>query len=287
MPANFPPAECEADSLSGMGTPDMMGTTGTFTFFTDDPAEKRTTVPAGKIVQVNVSNGRAALRIEGPPNGFRRDNAAASVEMIAHVDPTAQAARFDLGDQQVVLRQGEWSEWLHADFRLLPLVKSASGILRIYLQQAHPYLRVYVSPVNIDPASPELPISTPASFSRQLSDALGPFLHPGNRRRDLGLPRRAAEVRTSFWCRATRSFPTACACSATNWRISRTACCFTTSRRPTRTPTCCAASTMTICWMSTAPWMARWARPWPRPVTIPPCWCSRITVSPASTARCT
>jgi predicted AlkP superfamily phosphohydrolase/phosphomutase len=97
----------------------------------------------------------------------------------ASKDPTAQAARFDLEDQQVVLRQGEWSDWLHADFRLLPMVKSASGILRIYLQQAHPYLRVYVSPVNIDPSRPELPISTPASFSRQLSDALGPFYTQG------------------------------------------------------------------------------------------------------------
>jgi len=179
MPANFPPAECEADSLSGMGTPDMMGTTGTFTFFTDDPAERRTTVPAGKIVQVTVSNGRAALRIEGPPNGFRRDNATATVDLIAHPDPTEAAARFDLGGQQVVLRQGEWSEWLRADFRLLPLVKSAAGIFRIYLQQVHPHLRVYVSPVNVDPASPELPISTPASFSRQLSDSLGLFYTQG------------------------------------------------------------------------------------------------------------
>jgi predicted AlkP superfamily phosphohydrolase/phosphomutase len=179
MPANFPPAECEADSLSGMGTPDMMGTSGTFTFFTDDPAEKRTTVNAGKIVHVSLANGRTALHIEGPPNSFRRDGAASSVDMIAHVDPTAQAARFDLGDQQVVLGKGEWSDWLHAEFKLLPLVKSASGILRIYLQQVHPYLRVYVSPVNIDPAAPELPISTPVSFSKQLSDALGPFYTQG------------------------------------------------------------------------------------------------------------
>ena len=179
MPANFPPAECEADSLSGMGTPDLMGTSGTFTFFTDDPEEKRTAVPAGKIVHVAVANGRAVLRIEGPPNTFRSDGAAASVEMIAYVDPTEQAARFDLGDQQAVLGKGEWSNWLHAGFKMLPLVKSASGILRIYLQQAHPYLRVYVSPVNIDPAAPELPISTPASFSRQLSDALGPFYTQG------------------------------------------------------------------------------------------------------------
>jgi predicted AlkP superfamily phosphohydrolase/phosphomutase len=52
-------------------------------------------------------------------------------------------------------------------------------MFRVYLQQAHPQLRVYVSPVNIDPQSPELPISTPASYSRRLSDAVGRFYTEG------------------------------------------------------------------------------------------------------------
>ena len=37
MPANFPPADCEAESLAGMGTPDLTGSNGTFTFFTRRP----------------------------------------------------------------------------------------------------------------------------------------------------------------------------------------------------------------------------------------------------------
>src|SRR5437016_12166334 len=57
MPANFPPTECEAESLAGMGTPDLTGTNGTFLFFTDDPAETRTVVAAGKIVAVKLQNG--------------------------------------------------------------------------------------------------------------------------------------------------------------------------------------------------------------------------------------
>ena len=51
MPANFQPADCEQESLSGMGTPDMEGTQGTFSFFTNDPAEARTQVPGGRIVR--------------------------------------------------------------------------------------------------------------------------------------------------------------------------------------------------------------------------------------------
>lgn len=179
MPANFPPAECEAESLSGMGTPDMQGSTGTFSFFTNDPAEKRTQVPGGRIAHVTVGNQGVVLRLEGPVNSLRKDQAVASFDLVAHVDPSAPAARFDAGGQQVVLKQGEWSDWLKADFRLIPGLKSAAGIFRIYLQQAHPSLRVYVSPVNIDPESPELPISTPSSYSRTLAGAVGPFYTQG------------------------------------------------------------------------------------------------------------
>ena len=52
-------------------------------------------------------------------------------------------------------------------------------MFRVYLQQAHPYLRVYVSPVNIDPEDPALPISTPREFSSQLAGAVGPFYTQG------------------------------------------------------------------------------------------------------------
>jgi predicted AlkP superfamily phosphohydrolase/phosphomutase len=178
MPANFPPAECEADSLAGMGTPDLTGTNGTFSFFTDDPAQAGITSAAGKVVPIKVQNGRAALRIEGPPNSLRKDHAATFVDLVAHPDPANPVARFDLGDHQVVLKQGEWSDWFHADFHLIAF-KGAAGIFRIYLQQVHPYLRVYVSPVNIDPENPALPISTPGDFSRSLSQKLGPFYTQG------------------------------------------------------------------------------------------------------------
>ena len=178
MPANFPPADCEEESLSGMGTPDMTGAFGTFTFFTDDPAETRTTVPGGNITRVKVDNGRTSLHIEGPANSLRKDHAITADDLTVHVDPTESAARFDLDGQQFILRQGEWSDWIHASFKLLP-VKSTSGIFRVYLQKTHPYLRIYVSPVNIDPQDPALPISTPAKFSTQLADSLGPFYTQG------------------------------------------------------------------------------------------------------------
>jgi predicted AlkP superfamily phosphohydrolase/phosphomutase len=179
MPANFPPVDCEQESLAGMGTVDMKGTSGTFTFFTDDPNEKRGQVPGGLIMRIAVSGGRAVLKIQGPDNSLRRDHAVTSVDLVAHVDPSESVARFDIGSDQVILRQGEWSEWIRTQFPLITGLKGASGMFRIYLQQVHPQLRVYVSPVNIDPESPELPLTTPATYGKKLNDALGPFYTQG------------------------------------------------------------------------------------------------------------
>jgi hypothetical protein len=179
--------DCEQESLSGMGTPDMRGTARTYSFYTDDPAltrandsvETRKEVSGGEIVKVKVQRGRAILTVLGPPNTLRKDQASTSVAVTVDVDPAENVARIELNGQRIVLRQGEWSEWFHASFPLISGLKSAPGIFRVYLQQAHPYLRLYVSPINIDPAEPALPISTPASFSRKLNDAVGPFYTEG------------------------------------------------------------------------------------------------------------
>ena len=179
MPANFPPAECEADSLSGMGTPDMTGSFGTFSFYTDDPAETREKVPGGQIVRVALHNAQADLAVPGPPNPMRRDRQATSVHLSVSVDPVEQTARFDIQGRQFILIEGEWSDWVRAEYSLIPHVNSVHGIFRVYLQRAHPYLRVYVSPVNIDPEDPALPISTPRHYSRDLAEAVGPFYTQG------------------------------------------------------------------------------------------------------------
>jgi predicted AlkP superfamily phosphohydrolase/phosphomutase len=179
MPANFPPAGCEGESLAGMGTPDLGGSFGTFTFYTNDPAETRTEVAGGHILHPAIPGGRAVLRIPGPDNPLRKDHAPTSADLIAHVDPKESVARFDFGDRQFILRQGEWSAWLRVKFPFIPGLRSVSGIIRIYLQQAHPYLRVYCSPVNLDPEDPALPISTPGTYSRQLAQTLGPYYTQG------------------------------------------------------------------------------------------------------------
>ena len=168
MPNNFPPVQCECQTLSGMGTPDMRGTFGTFTFFTDYPLAERQDVAGGRIVPVELTRDRVTLVIEGPENNLRKDRARSSVEMTVARDPSVAAAMFEVAGQRVLLREGEWSRWIRVRFPILPGVKSAAGMFRVYAKKLQPEFQVYVSPVNIDPYEPELPISTPPPSAASL-----------------------------------------------------------------------------------------------------------------------
>ena len=178
MPNNFPPDRA-GEAIAGMGVPDLRGTEGTFTFYTDDPDEAARDVPGGRIVSVRAENGRYVLPVEGPPNPLRKDRRFATQDLIVEADPERDAARLTIGGSVAVVQRGEWSEWLRADFPLLGWLAGAKGMLRVYAKEFHPRLALYVSPVNIDPRAPEMPISAPASFSRAAAAAVGPFFTQG------------------------------------------------------------------------------------------------------------
>jgi predicted AlkP superfamily phosphohydrolase/phosphomutase len=178
MPTNFPPVKA-GEALAGMGTPDLRGTLGTFTYFTDDPEELARDVPGGRIVKVHPENGRFILPVEGPPNSLRKDLRFATVDLVVEVDAEHKAARLSMGNLDAILTQGEWSDWLPADFPLLGWLAGAKGMFRVYAKELHPRLAMYVTPVNIDPRSPDLPISAPSSYSRDLARAIGPFYTQG------------------------------------------------------------------------------------------------------------
>ncbi len=179
MPTNFPPVECEGEALSGMGTPDLLGTFGTFTYFTNDPKEKRHDVPGGRIVPVTVANHKAELKLDGPTNSLRKDQAVTSVTLTAYLDPAQPVARFELGDESFILREGEWSGWIRAQFPMLRGLAYAHGMVRFYAKSLGNDFRVYVSPINLDPVEADLPITQPVSYGKHLAKAVGPFFTQG------------------------------------------------------------------------------------------------------------
>lgn len=179
IPSNFPPVPGHGRTLAGMGTPDLLGGYGTFSFYTDDPIFTPGPVSGGVVYPVQVSGDRITALLHGPVNSLRKDAPEITVPFTVDRDPTEPAARFTLPDTHFILRVGEWSPWMPVKFTFIPGLQSVSGICRFYLKQTYPQFELYVSPINIDPFNPALPISTPESYSRELARDTGYFYTQG------------------------------------------------------------------------------------------------------------
>jgi predicted AlkP superfamily phosphohydrolase/phosphomutase len=178
IPSNFPPAETSQRTLSGMGTPDLLGTYGTFNFYTTQGSNLAADIGGAKINYVQAVDNVIESELEGPPNSFRKGRVITTIPFKVFVDPVNPVAKIQIQDNRFIMREGEWSAWKHVHFPMIP-TQSVPGICRFYLKQIHPEFQLYVSPVNIDPASPALPISTPSQYSEELESHIGPFFTKG------------------------------------------------------------------------------------------------------------
>lgn len=179
MPANFPPSGKATRELSGMGTPDMLGTYGIFTLFSSKPEVfERRDVSGGVVQPIDVIDGVARGTIEGPPNPYLVAGTPLAVDFEAHVDATGSAVTLVVGDERRVLDVGEWSSWVPVALPMLPL-STLPGEVRFLLKSIRPYFELYVSPINLDPLAPALPISTPEDYAAELTAAGGRYYTQG------------------------------------------------------------------------------------------------------------
>jgi predicted AlkP superfamily phosphohydrolase/phosphomutase len=193
IPGNFPTPPSKAHVLGGMGTVDVRGGYGTYTLYTDHPlpADDK---PKGDVQLVRVQDldldgtpdtVNAILR--GPPDQFHlepgalpRDDQYLAKGVTIHLSADRAAAVVEIGDQRALLRQGEWSDWIAVDYDALPMgLVSVAGSVRFYAKQLSPGFQVYASPVNISPASPAVPLTSPDAFIDDLFTNLGFFYTKG------------------------------------------------------------------------------------------------------------
>lgn len=175
IPVNFPPVDGRSRTLSGLGTPDVLGTYGTFSYYTDAPPRDAEQFTGGQVIPVKVVDHCIGTELRGPRNTFRRDREPIQVPFTMWRDPEYPVAKIALQGQEMMLRQGEWTGWIRVHFEVVPHLNSVSGICRFYLKEVHPHIRLYVSPIHIDPHDPVMPICTPKGYSKELSDAVGLF----------------------------------------------------------------------------------------------------------------
>ncbi|MEJ2719652.1 MAG: alkaline phosphatase family protein [bacterium] len=180
IPANFPPVDSKGVTTAGMGTPDVLGSYGTFSFFTDDPSFQSLDVSGGQIIPITVDNDMFTSHFIGPDNTFKVDNPPLTRDFTVSIDRDNKAARIDIdGGETVLLSEGDWSDWIQLEFNPLGPFHKVTGITRLYLKSLAPYFELYATPINIDPSNPALPISTPPDFCKKLYEKIGFYYTQG------------------------------------------------------------------------------------------------------------
>ncbi len=179
IPSNYPPVEAGVGSVSGMGTPDLMGSYGIYQYFTTDRSDIPADYSGARLTLVDVVDGAVREVIEGPPNTYIEDSPVLEIPFTAWIDPQEPVIRIDLPGEEIILREGEWSDWVVLSFKPLPVIPAMTGIVRFFARQVRPYFKLYVTPVNINPKDPILPIDYPAGTARKIAEEAGFFYTQG------------------------------------------------------------------------------------------------------------
>ena len=175
LPSNFPVRTKTVRCVSGMGTPDLLGSYGAFSLFTSNHDRTKKEITGGKIFPVHIAKNKIVAELLGPMNSMRKDKTDTKIPFTIWRDPEGDVVKVRLQDHELILAKGEWTDWLTLTFDFLPYWSSVKGICKLYLKNVHPDFEMYISPINIDPSDQALPVTAPESYGRELVDQIGLF----------------------------------------------------------------------------------------------------------------
>lgn len=170
VPVTFPADRFRGLMLSAMCVPDLRGTQGTYTVYEENGVPR--TRDGGMRIPVTLdSAGKCTTFLPGPPSGGGGD--ALQVRVRIKVDRKEASAIVRLGGERVYLKQGVYSDWVPVGFR--SGLRKAHGVCRFLLVSVKPEFKLYLTPVNLDPEHPDMPISHPAYYTIYLAKLHGTF----------------------------------------------------------------------------------------------------------------
>src|SRR5262245_42835436 len=174
VPITFPPVRFRGLLLSGMCVPDLRGSQGTFSFFSTETREGKAAFTGGEQTVLRPGkDGRIRSRIVGPDNSMSRSGGRMTLPFT--LVPRADGARLEIDDGPAVdLAIGRYSEWVTLTFKA-GLGVTVSGVVRFNRVPWKPEVRLYMTPIHIDPEKPAMPISHPSVYAVYLAKKLGPF----------------------------------------------------------------------------------------------------------------
>ncbi|MCP5021307.1 MAG: nucleotide pyrophosphatase [bacterium] len=166
VPITYPAQPFKSGTLlSGMCVPDIRGTQGSFSFYSTKSRQGAHVV--GQQFKVTLRAGRMDSNLKGPDGS---DGKAMLCPFSVDLNGAARTARITVGKDTVTVAPREYTPWMTVPF------DGCQGIARLYIQTwTDEAFEVYVTPINIDPEKPALPIAHPLVYSIYLAKTLGKF----------------------------------------------------------------------------------------------------------------
>jgi predicted AlkP superfamily phosphohydrolase/phosphomutase len=177
VPITFPPEKFSGHLLSGMCAPDLKGSQGTFFFYTSDK-DKIKKREGGINIPVDITDGKIKTYISGPENNLLKKEEELRLPLTMTINEDKKSVEMEVSGQKFNLKLDSFSDWIKLTFRP-GLGMKIRAICRFYVSEIHPHFEMYLTPLNIDPEKPALPISHPFIYSVYLSKLRGSFITLG------------------------------------------------------------------------------------------------------------
>ncbi|HXI02895.1 MAG TPA: alkaline phosphatase family protein [Candidatus Saccharimonadales bacterium] len=174
VPITFPPDKFRGAELSAMCAPDLLGTQGTFLLYTTRKADRKFKEGGIRIALEGGKGGPFRTSIQGPENMFIAGNPPLEIPMTIEPDRAGRKARVRIDGEAVEIGERKLSHWITLTFKAAPGIK-VTGLCRMMILEMDDEFSLYVSPLNIDPDKPAMPISHPSYYATYLAKKIGPF----------------------------------------------------------------------------------------------------------------
>jgi predicted AlkP superfamily phosphohydrolase/phosphomutase len=171
VPISFPAEKFRGLQLSAMCVPDLRGTQGMFSHFTTRTGSA--TDIGGDSYRVVRTGDNITGQLIGPDDPLRKERRQLKCPF-SIIIRDEDSAELKINKTVIRLIKGTYSDWIKVEFKA-SLGLKVSGICRFLLINSEPDFDLYVTPINIDPEKPVMPISYPKTFSTYLAKRQGSY----------------------------------------------------------------------------------------------------------------
>jgi len=168
VPITFPPQKFKNGTLlSGMCVPDLQGTQGSFSFYSTKERSGEAHI-GGQQFRIMRRGNKIESALKGPAG---KDGHPMKSRFTVELDDATRKASITVGKETVEVGFQEYTPWME-----VPFDGGVQGIARLYIQTwDEDGFELYVTPINIDPDKPAMPISHPFVYAIYLAKMHGKY----------------------------------------------------------------------------------------------------------------